>query len=80
MSQDRIFKTKLLIGISSVIIFISGIAVKMLLPKEVIPVISDINSLMTLAGVVFGGLVRDVLGFSLPSVTPDTTKSTGEMK
>ena len=48
------------------ILFLSGIAVKALWPKEVTPVISDINSLMILSSGVFGGLIRDVLGFSVP--------------
>ncbi len=58
MQADRIFKVKLFIGITAVVIFIGGIAVKMIFPKEVTPVLSDINALMTLASVVFGGLVR----------------------
>ena len=71
MQADRIFKVKLFIGITAVVIFIGGIAVKMIFPKEVTPVISDINALMTLASVVFGGLVRDVLGFNIPTISSE---------
>ena len=72
MQADRIFKVKLFIGITAVVIFIGGIAVKMIFPKEVIPVISDINALMTLASAVFGGLVRDVLGFNIPTISSES--------
>ena len=66
MSSNRTFYVKLGIGIASFGVFLSGIAVKAIYPKEIQPVLGDIDSLMILASGIFGGLVRDVLGF--PSV------------
>lgn len=63
MTPNRLFWTKASIGISSIVIFIAGIAVKALWPKEIAPVVSDINALMILSSGIFGGLIRDVLGF-----------------
>ena len=54
------------------VLFLSGIAVKALWPKEVTPVISDINSLMILSSGVFGGLIRDVLGFNVTTASGGT--------
>lgn len=66
MTPNRLFWTKASIGISSIVIFIAGIAVKALWPKEIAPVVSDINALMILSSGIFGGLIRDVLGFKMP--------------
>ena len=80
MQADRIFKVKLFIGITAVVIFIGGIAVKMTFPKEVGPVLSDINVLMTLSLAVFGGLVRDVLGFNVLSMMSPSEPKVTEQK
>ena len=69
MNQNRLFWTKMFIGVVSMVIFLAGIAVKAAWPKEVTPVISDINSLMILSSGVFGGLIRDVLGFNVPTAS-----------
>ena len=63
LNSNRIFWTKFWIGVASIVIFISGIAVKAIWPKELQPVSGDIDSLMILSSGIFGGLVRDVLGF-----------------
>ena len=65
MNSNRIFWTKFWIGVASIVIFISGIAVKAIWPKELQPVSGDIDSLMILSSGIFGGLVRDVLGFPI---------------
>lgn len=65
MSSTRLFYTKLGIGIASILVFICGIVAKAVWPNAVKPVLGDIDSLMILASGIFGGLVRDVLGFSV---------------
>ena len=79
MNGNRIFWTKFGIGVFSIVIFIAGIAVKAIWPKELQPVLGDIDSLMILSSGIFGGLVRDVLGFSVKSSSAPETKpqSTG---
>jgi hypothetical protein len=74
MGSNRTFYVKLGIGISSFGIFLAGIAVKAIYPKEIQPVLGDIDSLMILASGIFGGLVRDVLGF------PTAKETAGEPK
>ncbi len=70
MNSNRLFYTKLGIGVASILVFIGGIVAKALWPNAVKPVLGDIDSLMILASGIFGGLVRDVLGFSVK--TPET--------
>ena len=73
MSSTRLFYTKLGIGIASILVFIGGIVAKAVWPTAVKPVLGDIDSLMILASGIFGGLVRDVLGFSVkaPEITSE---------
>lgn len=65
MSANRLFYTKLGIGVASIAIFISGIVAKAVWQSKLQPVIGDIDSLMILSSGIFGGLVRDVLGFPI---------------
>ena len=73
MNNNRLFYTKLGIGIASILVFIGGIVAKAVWPTAVKPVLGDIDSLMILASGIFGGLVRDVLGFSVkaPEITSE---------
>jgi uncharacterized membrane protein YeiH len=75
VTPNRLFWTKASIGISSIVIFIAGIAVKALWPEEIAPVVSDINALMILSSGIFGGLIRDVLGFKVPEVPSPSVPS-----
>ena len=75
MNSNRLFYTKLGIGVASILVFIGGIVAKAVWPTAVKPVLGDIDSLMILASGIFGGLVRDVLGFPIKtSDVPVDTK------
>ena len=75
MNSNRLFYTKLGIGVASILVFIGGIVAKAVWQSKLQPVLGDIDSLMILASGIFGGLVRDVLGFSVKaSETPSEPK------